>query len=325
MKTLSITNLQPFTWIEFQMNEFEQFKNTVESWKVDFLQLDNNHFSAYLRQLILPQVQLGHTQINGHIAQNGVVPEGMWTFVIPHKNSSIATYNHLLAENNAMILIYPPGTHFSSNTYDGWEIYAFSIEESYLKKVTDLLGLDKIEEKLHEAERVQLDQGETDQIQYQLENILRYAASLEEQVFGLDELEILYYLIPAKIIQAIHPYMQCDRKRLLKEKHILYIEARTYMHTHIHEDITVKNVAEAFNLTERTLHNYFKKELDISPKRYLMVLRLTKIHKILKKSHMRKGLIEETARKFGFFHMSQFSRSYKAFFGELPSATLRDV
>lgn len=323
MKILSIPDLEPFTWIEFQMNEFEQFKDTVESWKVDFLQLDNSNFYAYLRQLILPKVQLGHTKINGHIAQNGVVPEGMWSFVIPHKNSSIATYNHLPAENNAMILIYPPGTHFSSNTYDGWEIYAFSIEESYLKKVTDLLGLDKIEEKLYEAERVQLDQGETDQIQYQLENILKYTAGLEEQVFGLDELEMLYFLIPAKIIQTIYPYMNCDRTRLLKAKHILYIEARTYMHTHIHEDITVKSVAETFNLTERTLHNYFKKELDISPKRYLMVLRLTKINKILKKSHVRKGLIEKTAQKFGFNHMGQFSRSYKEFFEELPSETLR--
>ncbi len=323
MKKLSIPKLLPFTWLEFRMDEFEDFKNTVESWEVDFIQLDKNDFSAHLRQLILPYVQLGHTQINGHIAQNGIVPEGMWTFVIPHKNSSIATYNHLEAQNNDMILIYPPGTHFSSNTYDDWEIYAFSIEENYLKDMTELLGLDEIENKLQDAERVNLEAYEVDKIRNQLENILQYTANLDEQVFNSVELEMLYNLIPAKIIQAIHPHMGCDRKRLLKEKHILYIEARSYMHTHIHEDITVKTVAETFNLTERTLHNYFKKELDISPKRYLTVLRLTKIHNILKNTDNKKGIIEKTARKFGFYHMGQFSKSYKAFFKELPSETLR--
>jgi len=324
MKTLSIPNKQSFKLLEFETNEFEHLKRKVDSWKLDFLQIDNNDFYVYIRQLVLANVQVGHIRLNGHIAQNGQVPENMWTFVIPHQDSSIAIYNHLLAESNSMILIYPPGTHFSSNTYDGFENYTFSIEEKYLKKVTTTLGLDKIEQKLHEVERVELDQEQTDSLQYQLENILKYAANKEESIFHTEELEILLYLIPAKIIQNIHPHMECSRKRLLQEKHLLYIESRSYMHTHIHEDLTVKSVAEKFGLTERTLHNYFKKELDISPKRYLMVLRLRKIHKILKKSRVKKGLIEETARKFGFYHMGQFAKSYKDFFGELPSQTLRE-
>jgi len=322
MKTLSIPDYQSFNWLEFEMNEFEDFKRNVESWKVDFLQMDNSDFYAHLRQLILPKVQVGYTQINGHLSQQGEVPGGMWTFVIPRQDSSIATYNHLLAESNAMILIYPPGTHFTSNTYDGWSIYTFSVEEKHFKKVTAILGLDKIEEKLREIERVALNPDQAENLQRQLENILQYAMTLEENIFTTDELEILLYLIPVNILKEMHPHMECSRKRLLKEKHLLYIEAKSYMHTHIHEDITIKSIADKFNITERTLHNYFKQELDISPKRYLMVLRLTKIHNILKKSSVKKGLIEQTARRFGFLHMGQFTKSYKDFFGELPKNTM---
>ena len=38
-----------------------------------------------------------------------------------------------------------------------------------------------------------------------------------------------------------------------------------------------------------------------------------------------KGLVEQTARKFGFHHMGQFSKAYKDCFGELPSKTLRQA
>ncbi len=44
----------------------------------------------------------------------------------------------------------------------------------------------------------------------------------------------------------------------------------------------------------------------------------------LKKSQdILKGVVEKTARKFGFYHMGQFAKSYKEFFGELPSQTLK--
>lgn len=323
MEKLSIPSQQPFTWLEFQMSDFEHFKNTVVSWKLDFLQIDGSDFYTYFRQLILPSIQVGHCQINGHIEQHGEVPEGMWTFVLPHKNSSLAIYNLIEAESNAMILIYPPGTHFSSTTFDGWEIYTFSIHEKYFKEVTSVLGLAKMEDRLGEVERVYIEPEEAETLQNQIENILMYAAISGNDHFEGVELNILFYLLPTMIVKRIYNHMECNRTILLKEKYLLYLKARAYMHTHIHEDITVKSVAQKTNITERTLQNYFQRELNISPKRYLIVLRLTKIHKILRKSDSKKGIIEETARKFGFYHMGQFSKSYKEFFGELPSETLK--
>jgi len=323
MKTLSIPDYQTFIWLEFKMNEFEDFKRNVKSWKLDFLQMDGSDFYAHFKQLILPNIQIGYAQINGHIEQNGNVPEGMWTFVIPHKNSSLATYNHILAESNAMILIYPPGIHFSSTTYDGWEIYTFTMAEKDLKEITMMLGLGGIEEKLSTVERVYIDSDEAKGLQEQLENILKYAASLEEKTFDKKELEILHYLLPTIIIKKIHTNIECTRDILLKEKYLLYIKARSYIHTHLDEDISVNFVAQKFKITERTLQNYFQRDLNISPKRYIIVLRLTKINRTLKASYARKGLIEDTARRFGFYHMGQFAKSYKEFFGELPSETLR--
>jgi AraC family ethanolamine operon transcriptional activator len=323
MKTLSIPSHQPFKWLEFEMNEFEHFKNMVESWKLDFLQMDSSNFYAQFKQILLPNVQVGYTQMNGHLEQKGYSPEEMWTFVILHKNSSMLLFNHVSTETSSTMVLYPPGSQINAVTYDGFHIYTFSIAQEHLRKITNILGLSKIEEKLCEIDRVELNPDQADNLRNQLESILGYASTLEEEVFNTEELEMLLYLLPVKFLKAMHPHMECSIKRLPKEKHLLYLEARTYMHTHIGEDITVKSIAKTFNLTERTLQNYFKKELNISPKRYLMVLRLTKIHQILKKSRVKKGLIADTAQSFGFFHMGQFAQSYKDFFGELPSHTLK--
>jgi transcriptional regulator GlxA family with amidase domain len=52
---------------------------------------------------------------------------------------------------------------------------------------------------------------------------------------------------------------------------------------------------------------------------------LTKIRDELQVLENKKGSVEQTARRFGFHHMGQFSKAYKDFFGELPSETLRQV
>ncbi len=66
----------------------------------------------------------------------------------------------------------------------------------------------------------------------------------------------------------------------------------------------------------------FKEELNTYPKQYLIALRLTKIRDELKVAKVKKGIVEQTARRFGFHHMDQFAKVYKEFFGELPSQTL---
>ena len=103
------------------------------------------------------------------------------------------------------------------------------------------------------------------------------------------------------------------------------MEVRAYMHTHLHEAINIEEISNKFKISERSLRNYFKEELNTSPKQYLTVLRLSKIRGELQVLKMKKGLVEKTARRFGVTHMGQFSKRYKNFFGELPSETLRQA
>ena len=159
----------------------------------------------------------------------------------------------------------------------------------------------------------------------QLKDILADASSLKHKVISPEGKKLLLNFLPMKFLKEIGSQVDCAKDKVVQERDMFFMEARAYMHTHLYEEITIDEIAKKFKLSERTLRNYFKEELNTSPKQYLIALRLTKIRDELKVLKNEKGSVEKTARRFGFHHMGQFSKAYKDFFGELPSETLRQV
>ena len=319
------TKQEPFLWIDFELNNFDQFTEVVHSWDVDFLQLDGGTFYSRLQQMVLPEIQVAHTHFDCHLDQKGASPADMWTFVIMDEDASMFKFNHTETLSTSTMVIYSPGYEINAVSYDGFHIYTFSIAHEHLQKLTKALGMDKIEEKLREIDRVELDLDQADSLRIQLKDILADAASLEHKVISSEGKDLLLNFVPVKFLKAIGDHIGCVNNKVIKEKHFLYLEVRAYMHTHLYEPISIEKIAKKFNFSERSLRNYFKEELNTSPKQYLTALRLTKIRGELQVLKKEKGLIEKTARKFGFQHMGQFSKAYKYFFDELPSETLKHI
>ena len=323
MNTLINQEQEPFIWIDYEVNDFNKFAEMAHSWEIDFLQLDGKPFHSVLQQIIFPEIQIGHTHFNCHLDQKGASPKDMWTFVIMGENASMFKFNHEETLSTSTMVIYSPGHEINAVSYEGFHIYTFSIRRSHFKQITKMLGLDKIEEKLSKIDRVELDPKQADSLRKQLKDIVNDVSSSSHKVISPEGKKLLLHFLPVKFLKEIGAKVGCTRQRLIQEKAMLFMEARSYMHTHLHKQITISEIATKFKLSERTLRNYFKEELNISPKKYLITLRLRKINYVLRNERVKKGIIEQTARRFGFTHMGEFSKSYKDFFGELPSETLR--
>lgn len=275
--------------------------------------------------MILPEIQVAYAKFNGHLDQKGHAPKDMWTFVLLAEDASMFKFNHTATLSTSTLVIYSPGYEINAVSYDGFCIYTCSIHRSHFQQLTTALGLDMIEEKLSKIDRVELDPEQADTLRGQLKAILDDAASLKHKVISPEGKKLLLNFIPMKFLKEIGSQVDCAQDKVVQERDMFFMEARAYMHTHLHEEITIEEIAKKFKLSERTLRNYFKEELNTSPKQYLIALRLTKIRDELKVSKIQKGIVEQTARRFGFHHMGQFSKAYKEFFGELPSETLREV
>ena len=316
---------EPFLWIDFEVNDFNQYKEIVHSWDMDFIQLDKGTFYSEIKQMILPEVHVAHTHFNCHLDQRGHSPEGMWSFVIMAKNSSMYNFNQVLTQSTSTMVIFSPGSEIHSVDIPGFSVYVLSIKEEHLHKLTQELGLDAIKEKLAQIDRVELDPYQADALRIQLKDILDDAASLEHKVITQEGKNLLINFVPMKFLKAIGKQMGCAEDKIMKEKHFFYLEARSYMHTHLHEPLNIDEIAKKFKLSGRSLRSYFQEQLNVSPKQYLIALRLTKIRDELQVSIGGKGSVEKTARRFGFNHMGQFANSYKNFFNELPSETLNTI
>jgi len=89
------------------------------------------------------------------------------------------------------------------------------------------------------------------------------------------------------------------------------------------EEIYVSDLCRVAAVSERTLEYAFKEVMGMSPVAYLIRVRLHRVRQALLAATQGSTTVSAEALEWGFWHFGEFSRAYKACFGELPSDTLR--
>ncbi|MFC3505555.1 AraC family transcriptional regulator [Micromonospora krabiensis] len=91
---------------------------------------------------------------------------------------------------------------------------------------------------------------------------------------------------------------------------------------HHAEQLTVGDIAEALQVSVRTLQDCFRRELGSTPTAFLRGCRLDAVHRALRAAGPGAS-VTTVALAHGFAHLGRFAADYRARFGESPSATLR--
>jgi AraC family ethanolamine operon transcriptional activator len=91
----------------------------------------------------------------------------------------------------------------------------------------------------------------------------------------------------------------------------------------IDKPLFVTDLCAAAGVSERTLEYAFKEVMGLTPVNFLNRLRLHRVRQALLAASQGSSTVSAEALKWGFWHFGEFSRAYKACFGELPSDTLR--
>lgn len=93
-------------------------------------------------------------------------------------------------------------------------------------------------------------------------------------------------------------------------------QARNYMDKHYQYPISMENVAQSINISEKHLCKLFKKETGLSPQQYLIDTRMQHARSLLLTTDM---LISEVADNVGFHSQFAFSTAYKKHYKITPS------
>ncbi|MNE03968.1 Regulatory protein PchR [compost metagenome] len=93
------------------------------------------------------------------------------------------------------------------------------------------------------------------------------------------------------------------------------------MRAHVHEPLTIEQLAEYAGVSVRTLFAGFRDFCDTSPMAYLRNLRLEQVHQEL--IGQPQVSVTDIAFRWGFAHLGRFAQEYKRRYGCLPSETAR--
>ena len=98
--------------------------------------------------------------------------------------------------------------------------------------------------------------------------------------------------------------------------------AEAFMRSHSRDEISLADIVAAAGVATRTLQNNFMRYRMMTPMEYLLRIRLEAVRERLM-AGAEASSITNVALEAGFKHPSRFASSYRAHYGELPSATLR--
>jgi AraC family transcriptional regulator, ethanolamine operon transcriptional activator len=113
-------------------------------------------------------------------------------------------------------------------------------------------------------------------------------------------------------------------RHLVPREEIVRI-SMAFVDQHDGEYLTVKQLAVAAGVSERTLRDAFQHYFGVAPVRYLNRRTLHQFRRALKSADPSRATVTEIATQFGVWHFGRLARDYRFLFGELPSETLRHL
>jgi len=126
------------------------------------------------------------------------------------------------------------------------------------------------------------------------------------------------------LIEALHPLSKKQLSRIAINFAPIH-ESVEMIHDAVRlgQEINLERVLEFYGGPMRTFYYNFKKYTGCTPHQYIKNLRLTAVHKMLKKADPGLTGVREVAYQFGFRHLGQFAKDYNQLFGEMPSHRLK--
>jgi transcriptional regulator GlxA family with amidase domain len=139
--------------------------------------------------------------------------------------------------------------------------------------------------------------------------------SQDDILFSLLEEILVYQLLSSWPRRGT---LASGRAQVATSRHVR--TAMDYIDAHIAERLTLAEVAKAARSSVRALQVAFRNELGTTPFGYIIDLRLDRVYADLA-SHGGSQSIKVVAGRWGFVHMSDFTKRFRQRFGHVPSET----
>ena len=308
-------------FIKQTFTNFHEMTEILTHWDVEIRQLEPSVVNDTVTLLKAKDIYLGQFQFTGKTHQKGEFPPGR-TFVfhcgedsnIRWRNKDVSSDSLMICPIGAKLDAVTKGTPASPHAITLPEELMLSRlqnkEQEYYKELVaahDLIPVDPNKIKtVKDIFDKYMEGAEEDPKLIESNN---YQSCLEEELISA-------------LIEALFSYESYNSPDTDTALSSIWEKLENYMETHKDKPFKVSELSQAIAVSESTLNRLFNAKFGISPKSYLIKLRLNAVYQDLKQSSPDKIKIYMIANKWGFWHMGQFAADYRKLFGELPMETL---
>lgn len=307
--------------LEAHFDDFDQFKQFAVGWELDFTLLSKNNFKGYLNIYSNDTFQLGRTSLRGTIHQNGLVPKGFRSIVLPGNMG--VNFNWLNKDvHSGQLLIFPRNGTLESVSFDNFDVYVISICEKKLYELIEAYGFSNAERVFVKNEKyLDLKTSFLKVFWKDVAMFLDYA-QMNVNARSIESHQIEAKMIDHMLYQILKYLETTEESRKVKNprrRDMALNRAVEYIKNNKSRLLSVKELCEVSKVSERTLEYAFLEKYQTGPNSYIKAHHLHLVKRELVKLKGKKVRISDIAIKYGFHHMGQFSLDFKKQFGFSPS------
>ena len=234
-------------------------------------------------------------------------------------NPATWSYDQLIP--NDALVIFPHDDDLRAITPVGFSGSGIHLSESYVTDLAELMFRRPLEASLPASGMIPLARQKLKLLRAEISNWQRLEAnsaeSRQEIISRREE------SLALAVLDALFDESNAEKVCSAKTQRFV-TKALEIIHDGELDSISAAELCAQTQCSQRTLEKGFSNRFGVTPKKYINVMRLARVHKgLLNFDAQDCDSIIELAGIQGFWHMGQFAADYRHIYGELPSDTLK--
>ena len=311
-------NIHPSMTLQARFQKMAQYGDSV-GWDLDFRQLEKGTLDARVCAIKMAFGVILQVNFNRAFHQVGCAPKGLLTFGIP--DVGVCEFGWCASKaKGGTLLNFNLESGFEGVSPAGFNGHTFSFDANALQDFAVSLGFDTALASLIEGSSYWNTTG-TITLGHHLRQFSRVLAQNGPKVLSSYS-EMINEEIATCILECLNGESEECEVISAGQKHVVLKRSMDILDNPDRLPITVARLCAEVATSLSTLKRVFLAEFGVLPKAYIRARCLSAIRDDLAKFSPGTRIVD-VANKWGFWHMGQFARDYRAMFGELPSNTLK--
>jgi len=274
----------------------EKFIRDIKHADVNIIQLSKFVKAATLTSVNVKDISIQEISFDCTVEHKGQVHENCYLFKL-QKTINKGVHNGVTTINNSLILSLP-GQEYTASSVDEYISITISIPKETIEEWFGVL--------------------QSGVFSFENNSLIEKFITRINKIMSLKlnnefHQEYVYNLIMFKIGKLLAKIQKFDKQNKGYQR---FNNISSFIKKNQEDDFSIKEIADYFNITDRTLRNIFMKEIGLSPKQYQTAIKMN----ILKKEIINNpsSFISNIINSSGMQYQSLLSKNFKELFGYTP-------